>query len=124
MYLTYRGVLMLEPKPVIWNAIFSSMIGFNLFNRSLLNNFDIIGSRDIGLYDVVWWGGLPGFGIMTTSATFHSCGTYFKRNDALIRLVSFTRDFLGSSFSICPVMRSKPGDFIGLMYIKMVKIVH
>jgi len=61
-----------EPKLVIWNEIFSSMIGFNLFNRSFLNNLDIIGSKDIGLYDVVLWGGLPGFGIMMTSATFHS----------------------------------------------------
>jgi hypothetical protein len=35
---------------------------FSLFSKSFSNNFDIIGSKDIGLYGVVSWGGLPGFG--------------------------------------------------------------
>ena len=118
MYLTYRGSVDAgtQTSDLGWD-FFPSMTGFNLFNRSFSNNFDIIGSKDIGLYDDVSWGGLPDFGIMTTSATFHSWGTYFKQNDVLISLVSFTRDFLGSSFSICLVMRSKPGDIFGLMFI-------
>jgi hypothetical protein len=33
---------------------------FSLFSKSYSNNFDIIGSKDSGLYDVVSWGGLPG----------------------------------------------------------------
>jgi hypothetical protein len=36
------------------------MMIFSLFSKSFSNNFDIIGSKDIGLYDVVSWGGLPG----------------------------------------------------------------
>jgi hypothetical protein len=43
------------------------MMIFSLFRKSFSYNFDIIGSKDIGLYDVVSWGGLPGFGIRTLS---------------------------------------------------------
>jgi hypothetical protein len=71
MYLINRGVLSSETELMIRDEFLSS-ISFNLFSRSFSNNFDIIGSRDIGLYDVDSWSGLPGFGIMMTSATFHS----------------------------------------------------
>ena len=82
------------------------MIGFNPFKRSFSNNLDIIGSNEIGRYDVVSWGGFPGLGNMITSATFHNCGTYCNLNEALIRLVISINASFGSSHKICPVMRS------------------
>jgi hypothetical protein len=44
---------------MIRDEILSSMISFNLFSRSFSNNIDIIGGRDIGLYDVDSWGRTP-----------------------------------------------------------------
>ena len=37
----------------------------------LERSFDNIGSNDIGLYEETIDGGLPGFAIIMTSATFH-----------------------------------------------------
>jgi hypothetical protein len=72
MNLISRGVLSPETELTIRDEIFILDDKFNLFSRSFSNNFDIICSRDIGLHDVDSWGGLPGFGLMMTSATFHS----------------------------------------------------
>jgi hypothetical protein len=71
------------------------MIGFILLSSNFSNSFDITGNNEIGLYDKVSCGGFPGLGIIITSATFHTPGTYFNLKAALIRLVSFTMAFLG-----------------------------
>ena len=64
------------------------MIGFIRCSRSLSKTFDIVGKSDIGLYDEIACGGFPGFGTMTTSATFQHVGIYFNENEALINEVS------------------------------------
>jgi hypothetical protein len=99
------------------------MISIKRFNRRFSNSFDRTGNKDIGLYDVAACCDLPGLEIMMTSATFHNSGTYFRRKDALIRLVSFTRDFIGSSFKIFPVIRSKPSAFFGLIFVLISRLI-
>ena len=96
---------------------FLSMIGFSLLFRNFSKSVDITGSNEIGLYDTASCGGFPGFGIMITSATFHSLRTYFSLKAALIGLVIFTIAFLGSSCRTSPVMRSNPGAFLGFMLL-------
>jgi len=90
-------------------------MGFNSGFKGLISNFsksfDITGNNEIGLYDAASCGGFPGFGILITSATFHSLGTYFSLKAALIRLVIFIIAFLGSCCRTSPVMRSNPGAF-------------
>jgi hypothetical protein len=51
----------------------------NRFNKVFSNAFEIIGSKDIGRYEVVSCGGLPGFEIIITYATFHILGTYLDK---------------------------------------------
>jgi hypothetical protein len=72
------------------------MIGVSLLINNFSKSFDITVNNEIGLYDAASCGGFPGFGIMITSATFHSRGTYFSLKAALIRLVIFTVAFFGS----------------------------
>jgi hypothetical protein len=87
------------------------MIGFNLLISNFSKSFDITGNNEIGLYDAASFSVFPGFGIVITSATLHSLGTYFSRKAALIMLVIFTVAFLGSCCRTFPVMRSNPGAF-------------
>jgi hypothetical protein len=49
-------------------SLLSSIIGLSiLFNSSFSNNLAIIGSNEIGLYDFLLFGGLPGLGITIIS---------------------------------------------------------
>lgn len=69
---------------------------------SFSKSFDIIGYMELYLYD------LPSF-----SAIFHTRGTRFTLK--LIR--SKTISFLGSYFSIAPVIRLDPDAFFGLILV-------
>src|SRR5215510_8625742 len=116
---TWSIVECLLRNPNWWFGIrfFRSMMGFSLLMSNFSNSFDITGNNEIGLYDAASCGGFPGFGIIITSATFHSLGTYFSLKAALIRLVIFTVAFLGSCCKTSPVMRSNPGAFWGFMLL-------
>ena len=84
---TWSTVECLLRNPNRWFGIrfFLSIIGFNLLISNFSNSFDITGNNEIGLYDAASCGGFPGFGIMITSDTFHSLGTYFSLKAALIK---------------------------------------
>ena len=88
-------------KPSRWEvrSCLSSITGFSLFNRIFSNSFVVVGRREIGLYEAVSFKGLPGFGIMITSDTFHCLGTYLILNSALITYRSFLVAFSDSCFN-------------------------
>ena len=72
----------------------------------------MIGSRLIGLYEVMSVGCFPGFGIMITLAFLNSVGQYSSLS---IVLYSCRRVFCplgGSSWIIWAVMRSGPGALV------------
>lgn len=47
------------PKLIFINP-FSSIIDLNLLSSSFSNNLDMIGSMEIGLYDLAFFRGVPG----------------------------------------------------------------
>jgi len=116
---TWSIVECLPQNPNWWFGIrfFLSIIGFSLLISNFSKSFDVTGNNEIGLYDAASCGGFPGFGIMITSATFHSLGTHFSLKAALIRLVIFTIAFLGSCCRTSLVMISNPGAFLGFLLL-------
>jgi hypothetical protein len=94
-----------------------SINGLSLLASNFSNSLEIIGNREIGLYDFASVGGFPGLGIMITSATFQELGTCFNLKTALYKYLSFIIPFLGSCFKISPVIKSYPGALFELRLV-------
>lgn len=88
-----------------------------LFSNNFSKSLEIIGSDEIGRYDVNSFRSFPGLGIIVTSAIFHTVGTCLSLNAAFIKLVSLTMPFLGSCFRTPPVISSYPGAFLGFKLV-------
>ena len=73
--------------------------------------FDAIGKIEMGLYPAVVSFSLPGLGIGTTLAVFHSLGNLPLEIDMLISLESIGAVLSAVCFSILADMPSQPIDF-------------
>ncbi len=72
---------------------------------------------DIGLYEVILFGGLPGLDIIITSATFHNFGTYCNLKAALMTCVSEPIAFLGNWRSISPLNQTLELFFAFILFL-------
>ena len=85
MHLLNRCIQRSSLKPNWWFGIKALLasIGFNRIRKSFSKTFEKTGSRLIGLYDVAFSRGLPGFGNRMISASFHCFGKCERLNTAL-----------------------------------------
>ena len=79
--ITFRICLMKVPKKfcfVVSMCTLLNSIGVRSLSTSFSNSFDMIGNKEMGLYEETSFTGFPGFGTIITSAAFHWVGTYFS----------------------------------------------
>lgn len=85
--------------------------GFRRLRRSFSKCFDILGTNDIGLFEVTRSDGLPSFNSTIICAFFHCYQTYFVRTTALNIYVRIIITFFGNFLSI----RGDHVPFFGLL---------
>ena len=74
-------------------------------------NFDKMGRSGIGLYELTSIAGFPGFGIISTSATFQNDCTVSSLNEALKIYVNFTIMLFGRRLRTSVIIKSNLGHF-------------